>query len=45
MNQKPDSWFGYMGQILRIDLTTHKYTIEPLKKDLAEIFLAAVGSA
>jgi aldehyde:ferredoxin oxidoreductase len=43
MNQKPDSWFGYMGQILRIDLTTRKYTIEPLKKDLAEIFVGGRG--
>ena len=43
MNQKSDSWFGYMGQILRIDLTTHKYKIEPLKKDLAEIFVGGRG--
>jgi aldehyde:ferredoxin oxidoreductase len=43
MDQKPNSWFGYMGQILRIDLTTHKYTIEPLKKNLAEIFVGGRG--
>jgi len=43
MNQKPDSWFGYMGQILRIDLTAHKYTIEPLKKNLAETFVGGRG--
>jgi aldehyde:ferredoxin oxidoreductase len=43
MNQKPDSWFGYMGQILRIELTTHKYTIESLKKNLSEIFVGGRG--
>jgi aldehyde:ferredoxin oxidoreductase len=32
-----------MGQILRIDLTTRKYKIEPLKKDLAEIFVGGRG--
>jgi aldehyde:ferredoxin oxidoreductase len=43
VNQKPDTWFGYMGQISRIDLTAHKYTIEPLKKNLAEIFVGGRG--
>ncbi|MEM2632197.1 MAG: aldehyde ferredoxin oxidoreductase N-terminal domain-containing protein, partial [Candidatus Bathyarchaeia archaeon] len=42
MSQK-SSWFGYMGQILRLDLTNHKYAIEPLKKDLVENFIGGRG--
>ncbi|MCS7114550.1 MAG: aldehyde ferredoxin oxidoreductase family protein [Nitrososphaerota archaeon] len=43
MSQKSSSWFGYMGQILRLDLTNHKYKIEPLKRDLAENFIGGRG--
>ncbi|MGB9854603.1 MAG: aldehyde ferredoxin oxidoreductase family protein [Candidatus Bathyarchaeales archaeon] len=43
MGQKANSWFGYMGQVLRIDLTNCKYVAEPLNKDLAENFIGGRG--
>lgn len=43
MNQKPNSWFGYMGQVLRIDLTHKRWTAEPLNKELVENFIGSRG--
>ncbi len=43
MNEKPNPWFGYVGQVLRIDLTHHKWTAEPLKKELVENFIGGRG--
>lgn len=43
MGQEADSWFGYMGQVLRIDLTNCKCIVEPLKKDLAVSFIGGRG--
>ncbi len=43
MSQEFNPWFGYMGHILRINLTNHKHTIEPLKKDLVESFIGGRG--
>jgi len=35
--------YGYMGQILRLDLTNHKHSIEPLKKKFIEDFVGGRG--
>jgi len=35
--------FGYMGKVLRVNLSTKKITIEPLRMDWAEKFLGARG--
>ncbi|MBS7640060.1 MAG: aldehyde ferredoxin oxidoreductase family protein [Candidatus Bathyarchaeia archaeon] len=43
MERKSNSWFGYMGRILRLDLTNHKYFIEPLKRELVEDFIGGRG--
>lgn len=43
MEERSNSWFGYMGQILRLDLTNRKSVAEPLKKDLAESFIGGRG--
>ncbi|MEM2464883.1 MAG: aldehyde ferredoxin oxidoreductase family protein, partial [Candidatus Bathyarchaeia archaeon] len=43
MSQKSGSWFGYMGQILRLDLTNRKYSMEPLEKSLVEDFVGGRG--
>ena len=43
MGQESNSWFGYMGQVLRINLTNCKCSVEPLKKDLAENFIGGRG--
>jgi len=43
MGEKAHSWFGYMGQILRVDLTKHKFAVEPLEKDFAEKFVGGRG--
>jgi aldehyde:ferredoxin oxidoreductase len=43
MNKESSSWFGHMGQLLRIDLTNHKCTIEPLKKSMVESFIGGRG--
>ncbi len=43
MNGNSGSWFGYMGQVLRIDLTHYRYSVEPLNKDLAEKFVGGRG--
>ena len=43
MNEKSNSWFCYMGQVLRIDLTHHKWTVEPLKEELVEDFIGGRG--
>ena len=43
MNQQPNSWFGYMGQVLRIDLTHQRWTAEPLNKELVENFIGSRG--
>jgi aldehyde:ferredoxin oxidoreductase len=40
---KPNSWFGYMGQILRVNLTHQKFAVESLGKDLAEKFVGGRG--
>jgi aldehyde:ferredoxin oxidoreductase len=43
MGEKAHSWFGYMGQILRVNLTKHKFAVEPLEKDFAEKFIGGRG--
>ncbi|MEM3703667.1 MAG: aldehyde ferredoxin oxidoreductase family protein [Candidatus Bathyarchaeia archaeon] len=43
MSQEFNSWFGYMGQVLRINLTNCKCAVEPLKKDLVEDFIGGRG--
>ena len=35
--------FGYMGKVLRVNLSTKKITTEPLRMDWAEKFLGARG--
>ncbi|NJE13860.1 aldehyde ferredoxin oxidoreductase family protein [Thermococcus sp. LS2] len=35
--------FGYMGQILRIDLTNKKATVEPLKEEVVKKFIGGRG--
>ena len=36
---------GYMGKILRLDLTKKKYTIDPLTNGTARLFLGGNGFA
>ncbi|MEM2254858.1 MAG: aldehyde ferredoxin oxidoreductase N-terminal domain-containing protein, partial [Candidatus Bathyarchaeia archaeon] len=43
MGRKADSWFGYMGRILRVNLTQHKSAIEPLRKEFVERFVGGRG--
>ncbi|MEM2816643.1 MAG: aldehyde ferredoxin oxidoreductase N-terminal domain-containing protein, partial [Candidatus Bathyarchaeia archaeon] len=43
MGQETNTFSGYMGKILRIDLTHSKWTAEPLRKDLAESFIGGRG--
>jgi len=43
VGEKSSSWFGYMGQVLRVNLTQHKYTVEPLNEDLVESFIGDHG--
>lgn len=43
MGRKSNSWFGYMGQVLRVNLTQQKYTVEPLNKQLVEDFIGGRG--
>ncbi|MCS7096177.1 MAG: aldehyde ferredoxin oxidoreductase family protein [Nitrososphaerota archaeon] len=43
MGQEANIFSGYMGKILRIDLTRCKWTAEPLRKDLAENFIGGRG--
>ncbi|MEM3601204.1 MAG: aldehyde ferredoxin oxidoreductase family protein [Candidatus Bathyarchaeia archaeon] len=43
MVQEMNSFFGYMGKILRLNLTLWKWTAEPLKKDLVEDFIGGRG--
>ncbi|MEM2912483.1 MAG: aldehyde ferredoxin oxidoreductase family protein [Candidatus Bathyarchaeia archaeon] len=43
MLRRANSWFGYMGQFLRIDLTNRKCAVEPLNKNLVENFIGGRG--
>jgi len=40
-----DQWFGYMGKILRADLSECKITKEPLRKDMAKSYIGCTGYA
>jgi len=40
---KEKGFFGYMGRILRVDLTHGKWSAEPLRMDLAENFVGGRG--
>lgn len=40
-----DQWFGYMGEILRADLSERKVTKEPLRKDVAKSYIGCTGYA
>ena len=37
--------FGYMGQVLRVDLTTGQVAVEPLNPDLARLYIGGGGLA
>ncbi|MEM3577889.1 MAG: aldehyde ferredoxin oxidoreductase family protein [Candidatus Bathyarchaeia archaeon] len=43
MNKNPNSWSGYMGQVLRVNLTRRKFIVEPLKKNFVERFVGGRG--
>ncbi|MFX0096794.1 MAG: aldehyde ferredoxin oxidoreductase N-terminal domain-containing protein, partial [Candidatus Hodarchaeota archaeon] len=40
-----EKWFGYVGKILRVNLTNGKIVEELLSKNIAEKFLGCVGYA
>ncbi|MEM2104257.1 MAG: aldehyde ferredoxin oxidoreductase family protein [Candidatus Bathyarchaeia archaeon] len=43
MGHEPELLFGYMGKVLRIDLTHGKWVAEPLQKRLVEDFIGGRG--
>ena len=45
MNNKRDSLYGYAGQLLRIDLSKQKISVEELNHETAQKFLGGVGYA
>ncbi|MFX0067879.1 MAG: aldehyde ferredoxin oxidoreductase family protein [Promethearchaeota archaeon] len=40
-----EKWYGYVGKILRVNLTNGKIVEEPLSRNIAEKFLGCVGYA
>jgi aldehyde:ferredoxin oxidoreductase len=37
--------YGYMGKVLRVDLTGEKITEEPLKEEIAKQYIGGAGLA
>ena len=38
-------WFGYMGKILEVDLTSSRVRVRDLKEEDADMFIGGIGLA